>query len=37
MILGALSLNAPEKLLKSKDTLYGFTWGDGYLSKYLDV
>ena len=37
MILGALSLSAPEKLLKSKDTLYGFTWGDGYLSKYLDV
>lgn len=37
VLLGALSLNAPEKLLESKDTPYGFTWGDGYLSKYLDV
>lgn len=35
MALGGLSLNLPEKLLKSKDTPYGFTWGDGYVSKYL--
>lgn len=34
MVLGGLSLNLPEKLLKSKKTPYGFTWGDGYLSKY---
>lgn len=37
MTLGALSLNVPEKLLKSKDTPYGFTWGDGYLSKYMNL
>lgn len=36
MVLGAVSLNVPEKLLKSKDTPYGFTWGDGYLSKYIN-
>lgn len=37
MALGALSLNAPEKLLKNKETPYGFTWGDGYLSKYINL
>lgn len=36
MALGALSLNAPEKLLKNKESSYGFTWGDGYLSKYIN-
>ncbi len=34
VILGGVSLNLPEKLLKSENTPYGFTWGDGYLSKY---
>lgn len=34
MILGGISLNLPEKLLKDENTPYGYTWGDGYLSKY---
>lgn len=33
--LGGLSLKLPEQLLKREDTPYGYTWGDGYLSKYL--
>ena len=37
IVLGALSLNVPEKLLKSKETPYGFTWGNGYLTKYIDT
>ena len=36
MALGAFSLNTPEKLLKSKETPYGFTWGDGYLSNFTE-
>lgn len=35
MVLGGVSLNIPEKLLKSKNTPYGYTWGDGYLNKYI--
>ncbi len=34
--LGGISLNLPEKLLKNKNTPYGYTWGDGYLSKYTE-
>ncbi len=34
MMLGGISLNLPEKLLKNENTPYGYTWGDGYLSKY---
>lgn len=33
--LGGVSLNLPEKLLKNENTPYGYTWGDGYLSKYM--
>lgn len=36
MVLGGLSLNLPEKLLKDENTPYGYTWGDGYLSKYME-
>ncbi len=35
IILGGASLNLPEKLLKSENTPYGYTWGDGYLTKYM--
>lgn len=34
--LGGISLNLPEKLLKDKNTPYGYTWGNGYLSKYME-
>ncbi len=34
VMLGGLSLNLPEKLLKDENTPYGYTWGDGYLSRY---
>lgn len=36
MVLGGISLNLPEKLLKNENTPYGYTWGDGYLSKYME-
>lgn len=36
MLLGGLSLNLPEKLLKNENTPYGYTWGDGYLTKYTE-
>lgn len=36
MALGGISLNLPEKLLKDENTPYGYTWGDGYLSKYME-
>ncbi len=34
MILGYFSLPLPEKLFKDLNTPYGFTWGDGYFSKF---
>lgn len=34
MLLGGVSLNLPEKLLKDENTPYAYTWGDGYLSKW---
>lgn len=36
MVLGSLSLNLPEKLLKSKNSPYGYIWGDGYLEKFRE-
>ncbi len=36
MVLGGISLNLPEKLLKDENTPYGYTWGDGYLRKYME-
>ncbi len=36
MVLGGISLNLPEKLLKNEDTPYGYTWGNGYLSQYME-
>lgn len=33
--LGYLSLPFAEKLCKDKNTPYAFTWGDGYLDKFL--
>lgn len=33
--LGALSLKLPERLLMDEQTPYAYTWGDGYLTKYL--
>lgn len=33
--LGAFSLKGVEKLCKNKNTPYGYTWGDGYFTKYL--
>ncbi len=36
MVLGGISLNLPEKILKDENTPYGYTWGDGYLSKYME-
>ncbi len=36
MVLGGISLNLPEKLLKNENTPYGYIWGDGYLSKYTE-
>lgn len=33
--LGALSLPIAERLFKSKESPYPFSWGDGYFSKYL--
>ncbi len=35
VMLGALSLKMPEKLFKSEATPYAYTWGDGYLDKYI--
>ncbi len=35
VVLGGISLNLPEKLLKNESTPYGYTEGDGYLNKYL--
>ncbi len=35
-VLGGISLNLPEKLLKDKNSPYGYTWGDGYLSKFME-
>lgn len=34
MVLGGLSLNLPEKLLKDENTPYAYTWGHGYLDQY---
>ncbi len=34
MVLGALSLNLPEKITKSENTPYAFDWGDGYFRKF---
>ncbi len=36
MVLGGISLNLPEKMLKDENTPYGYTWGDGYLTKYRE-
>ncbi len=36
VVLGGVSLNLPEKLLKNENTPYGYTWGDGYLTKYTE-
>ena len=33
-VLMAISLPGAEKLCKSKDTPYGYTWGDGYFEKF---
>ncbi|MEA4911002.1 MAG: HXXEE domain-containing protein [Oscillospiraceae bacterium] len=35
VLLGAFSLRGVEKLCKSRDTPYGYTWGNGYFEKYL--
>lgn len=34
--LGAFSLKAVESICKSKDTPYGYTWGNGYFTKHLN-
>lgn len=34
-ILGGIALPGAEKLCKSKDTPYGYDWGDGYFEKYM--
>lgn len=34
-VLGAFSLKIVETICKNKDTTYGYTWGDGYFSKYM--
>lgn len=33
--LGAFSLKIVEKLCKSKNTPYGYAWGNGYFTKYM--
>lgn len=33
--LGFVSLPLMEKICKNENTPYGYTWGDGYLAKYL--
>lgn len=33
--LGVFSLKAVEKLCMNRNTPYGYTWGDGYFTKYL--
>lgn len=33
--LGGASLKMPEMLFKDENTPYGYTWGDGYLTKYM--
>ncbi len=35
VILGGLSLNLPEKLLKDENSPFRYTWGSGYLEKYM--
>lgn len=35
VLLGGVSLKLPEKILKDENTTYGYTWGDGYLDKYI--
>jgi urea transporter len=36
-VLGAFSLKIVENLCKSKNTPYGYTWGDGYFAKYMSM
>jgi hypothetical protein len=36
MGLGYLSLPVAEKICRDEDTPYGYTWGDGYLSRFLE-
>lgn len=35
IILGRFSLLGVEKICMNKNTLYGYSWGDGYFEKYL--
>ena len=35
MALGYLSLPFAEKVCRDRNTPYGYTWGDGYLSRFL--
>jgi|SRR5574344_203833 hypothetical protein len=34
ILLGAFSLKAVEKMCSSKDTPYGYTWGNGYFERF---
>ncbi len=35
IVLGALSLNVPEKITQNENTPYGYDWGNGYFEKYI--
>ncbi len=35
IVLGAVSLNLPEKITKNENTPYGYDWGNGYFEKFI--
>ncbi len=34
IVLGAISLNLPEKITQNKNSPYAYDWGDGYFEKF---